>query len=570
MSLMFMSYRRKDTAAIARRVYDVLEKEFGHGSVFMDIDTIAGGEDFQVRLEASLQQCHVLLALIGPRWMEDERLHNPDDFVRLEIERALSRELPVVPLLIDGANMPRVGDLPSSIAPLTQQHALPIESGQSFPGQMDRLVRDLKRLLGTRVSSGEPLLHAEMVRLQSIINDDVADLCFILAPKAGTSFDDFGFRISTAKHGSFFCFTSQRNLIIADRVGNIIRSLPAMGSGLEDGHAFYSIDLQVGKKAIPQHALVHLSLGDLETASLDFMVKPSALPRSDMCYAVTVTAVVSNWFVACGSFSLKNPVRDISLPVFKEFVSASPFAEDFELRVLSRHHAAPAGEDLESHDLDTMLATIQAYAGRSQRIMQVVRLPSSTAQSYRVPVSYHFLIEFNRMIAHYGYGEMGEAKVLVHKAALGHSPRNTFLANLLRKGTSSGAGSGTDGGAPQATRITALFLMESLRHTLVDETSQTPPQQLQALVGWMLSYWTFLDRQDRAQYTEFPLARVVVLCPVDHGTWLWHLEGRRLFSDWESKWTAMESAQLAVSTMGVQTLQRYTAEWRLIPDARPK
>jgi hypothetical protein len=279
-----------------------------------------------------------------------------------------------------------------------------------------------------------------------------------------------------------------------------------------------------------------------------------------MCYAVSVGAAVSNWLVACGNFSLKNPVRDMSLPVFKEFVSASPFAEDFKLRVLSQFHAGPAGEDLESHALDTMLATIQAYAGRSQRIMQVVRLPSSTAQSYRVPVSYHFQIEFNRMIAHHGYGEMGEAKVLVHKAALGHSPR---------QGTSNAA-SGMDAGAPQATQITALFLMESLRHALIDQTSQTPPQQLQALVGWMLSYWTFRDRQDRAQYTEFPLARVVVLCPVDHGTWLWHLEGRRLYSDWEPKWTAMQSAQLAVSTMGVQTLQRYTAEWRLIPEARPK
>ena len=230
-------------------------------------------------------------------------------------------------------------------------------------------------MLGPRVSSGEPLLHAEMVRLQSIINDDVADLCFILAPKAGTSFDDFGFRICRANHGSFFCFTSQGNLIIADRAANIIRSLPAMGSGLEDGRAFYSIDLEVGKKAIPQHSLVHLSLGDLETASLDFTLRPSALPQIDMCYAASVKTIVSNWIVDCGSFFLKKPVRRISLPVFKGFVSASPFAEDFKLRISSQHHAAPAGKDLESHALDAMLATIQAYAGRSQRIMEVVRLP---------------------------------------------------------------------------------------------------------------------------------------------------------------------------------------------------
>jgi hypothetical protein len=564
MSLMFMSYRRKDTAAIAHRVYDELEKEFGRGSVFMDIDTIAGGEDFRTRLEASLQQCHVLLALIGPRWTEDERLHSPDDFVRLEIERALIRELPVVPLLIDGVKMPRVEDLPSSIAPLTHQHALAIESGQGFAGQMDRLVRDLKRLLGTRVSSGEPLLHAEMVRLQSIINDNVADLCFILVPKVGTSFDDFGFRISTAKHGSFFCFTSQGNLIVSDRVGNTIRSLPTVGSGLEDGHAFYSIDLEACKKGIPQHALVHLSLGDFETASLDFMVKPSALPQSDMCYAVSVITVVSNWFVACGSFSLKNPCRDFALPVFKEFVSASPFAEDFELRVLSQHHAAPAGKDFENNALDAMLATIQAYTGRSQRIGQVVRLPSSTAHSYRVPVSYQFPIDFNRMIEHCGYGVTGQAGVLVHKAAPEHSPRNTFSASLLGKGTSGDAGCGMGAGV---TQITTLFLLESLRRTLDAQTSQTPPQQLQELVGWMLSYWAFLDRKDRVRYTGFPLARIVVLCPSDRGTWLWHLEGRRLYLDWEAKWTAMKSARLTISTVGVQTLQRYTAEWNVISEA---
>jgi hypothetical protein len=555
MSLMFMSYRRKDTAAIARRVYDVLEKEFGGGSVFMDIDTIAGGEDFLVRLEAALKQCHVLLVLIGPRWMEDKRLHNPDDFVRLEIERAISRGLPVVPLLIDGANMPRVDDLPPSIAPLTQQHAISIESRQGFSGQMDRLVRDLKRLLGTRVSSGAPLLHAEMVRLQSIINDDIADLCFTLVPKTGTPFDDFGFRISTAKHGSLFCFTSQENLIISDRAGNVIQSHSAMGSSLEDEHAFYSIDLQAGRKAIPQHALVQLRLGDLETASFDFMAKPRALPLSDMCYAVSVTAVVSNWFVNCGSFSLNNPDRGFALPVFKEFVSASPFAENFELRVLSQHHSASAGQDLENHGLDAMLAIIHARAERNQRIMKMVRLPSCPAPFYRVPLSYHFALEVGRLIEHFGYGEMGDAKVLVHK--------------VLSQGTSGNAESLIRSDVPQTTQITALLLTASLRHLLTNQTPHTPPQQLQVLVGWMLSYWTFLDRQGRAQFTELPLASVVVLCPVDHGTWLWLLKGH-LHSDWEPEWTAVQSERLSVSTVGIRTLHRCTEEWRLIPEASPK
>jgi hypothetical protein len=550
MSLMFMSYRRKDTAQIARRVYDVLEKEFGGGSVFIDIDTIAGGEDFLVRLEGALKQCHVLLALIGPRWMEGKRLHNHDDFVRLEIERAISRGLPVVPLLINDANMPSVDELPPSIAPLTQQQAISINSGQGFSGQMDRLVRDLKRLLGTRVSSGKPLLHAEMVRLQSIINDDIADLCFTLVPTTGTPFDDFGFRISTAKHGSFFCFTSQGNLIISDRAGNVIQSYAAIGSSLEKEHSFYSIDLQAGKKAIPQHALVHLRLGDLETASFDFMAKPGALPLSDMCYAVSVTAVVSNWFVNCGSFSLKNPDRGFALPVFKEFVSASPFAETFELRVLSQHHSASAGQDLESNALDKMLAIIQARAERNQNIREMVRLPSSTAPLYRVPVSFRFALDVNGLVEQLGYGEMGDATVLVHK--------------LFSQDISGNEESLIRSDAPQTTQITALLQMTSLRDLLTNQTPKAPPPQLQVLVGWMLSNWTFLDKQGRAQFTELPLTRVVALCPVEHGTWLWLLEGS-LHSNWEPEWVAVQSERLSVSTVGIKTLHSCTEEWILVP-----
>jgi hypothetical protein len=555
MSLMFMSYRRKDTAEIARRVYDVLEKEFGGGSVFIDINTIAGGEDFLERLEAALEQCHVLLALIGPHWMENKRLHNPDDFVRLEIERAIRRGLPVMPLRINNANMPTVDDLPPSIAKLTKQQAIPINSGPDFSGQMDRLVRDLKRLLGTRLPSGEPLLHAEMVRLQSIINDDIADLCFTLVPQTGTPFDDFGFRISTAKHGSFFCFTSEGNLNISDRAGNVIQSYAAMGSSLKKEHSFYSIDLQEGKKAIPQHALVHLRLGDLETASFDFMAKPSALPLSDMCYAVSVSAVVSNWFVDCGSFSLKDPDRGFALPVFKEFVSASPFAETFVLRVLSQHHSASAGQDHESNALDQMLAIIQARVERNQSIMEMVRLPSSTAPLYRVPVSFRFALDVNGLIEKFGYGEMGDAKVLVHK--------------VFSQGTDGNAESLVRSHAPQTTQITALLQMTSLRQVLTNQTPQAPPPQLQVLVGWMLSYWIFLDRRGRAQFTELPLARVVVLCPVEHGTWLWLLEGS-LHSDWEPAWVAVQSDRLSVSTAGLRTLHSCTEQWILIPEISTK
>lgn len=567
----FISYRRKDTNETARRIFVALENEFGEGSVFIDVDVILGGEEFPKRLQASLEQCHVLLALIGPRWMEDNRLDNPDDFVRLEIEQAFSRGLPVLPLLIDGAKMPSAEHLPTSLGQLPSLHALPIEGAQGQPGQVDRLVRDLKRLLGTRLSSGEPLLHAEKLRLQTIINNDVDDLCFILNPGAATPFDDFGFRICTAKHGSFFCFTSGGNLVVADRAGNTMTSYPAMGSSLEDGHAFFSIDLRVGKQAIPQHALVRLRLGDLETATLDFLVKPRATRPGDTPYAVSVMAVVSNWLVACGTFHLKRADEGISLPVFKDFVSASPFADDLELRVVSSHHAAPAGEDLENNALDAMLTTIRGLASRSRLISEAIRPPSSTAPSYRVPVSFHFNIHINRMIEHYGYGNIGEARVLAHKLAPGELPRRPGIkAGRLGGGSFGEAGPQVQPGKSQRTQITALFRMAPLQHMLVDMSLQAPPQPLQALVGWMLSYWTFLDSRDRAQYTEFPLGRVVVLCPADQGTWLWLLEVERLHSGWEPKWTFDQEDKLALAKEGIGALGRCTSVWSLIREDSPE
>ena len=74
--------------------------------------------------------CDVLLALIGEQWLTitDEqgtaRLDDPDDFVRLEIEAALTRDVRVIPILVAGARMPRPDQLPPSLAKLVRRHAL--------------------------------------------------------------------------------------------------------------------------------------------------------------------------------------------------------------------------------------------------------------------------------------------------------------------------------------------------------------------------------------------------------------------------------------------------------------
>jgi len=117
----FISYRREETAYPAGWMYDRLADQYGDGQVFKDVDSIELGDDFVQVINRAVGSCDVLLAVIGGRWLTiaDEhgrrRLDDPHDFVRLEIETALTRNVRVIPILIDGARMPRADELPDGL-----------------------------------------------------------------------------------------------------------------------------------------------------------------------------------------------------------------------------------------------------------------------------------------------------------------------------------------------------------------------------------------------------------------------------------------------------------------------
>ena len=121
MSTVFINYRREITAGEARALYNDLMERLGKDSVFMDVDSIALGRDFRRALLNTLASCDFLLVLIGRNWVDvkDEegrtRLENPADFVRLEIEAALKRDIVVMPVLVQGAHMPSADQLPPSV-----------------------------------------------------------------------------------------------------------------------------------------------------------------------------------------------------------------------------------------------------------------------------------------------------------------------------------------------------------------------------------------------------------------------------------------------------------------------
>ena len=126
----FICYRRDDTSGYAGRLHDALAGRFGAGEVFMDMEAIPPGADFVQQVEAAIAGCLALLPLIGPRWLSAtsesgaRRLDDPEDFVRVEIEAALRREIRLIPVLVQGAKMPRADQLPASLRALATLNAL--------------------------------------------------------------------------------------------------------------------------------------------------------------------------------------------------------------------------------------------------------------------------------------------------------------------------------------------------------------------------------------------------------------------------------------------------------------
>jgi hypothetical protein len=151
MRAIFISYRRGDSEGESGRLFDDLVGRFGERAVFMDVAAIAPGRDFRKAIDESVAACGALLAMIGPTWSSIandrgmRRLDDPADFVRLEIANALKRDIPVIPVLVRGAKMPRIEDLPDDLKELVYRNAVEISHARwkMDVGVLAEALRDL-------------------------------------------------------------------------------------------------------------------------------------------------------------------------------------------------------------------------------------------------------------------------------------------------------------------------------------------------------------------------------------------------------------------------------------------
>ncbi|MEP6609692.1 MAG: CHASE2 domain-containing protein [Burkholderiaceae bacterium] len=144
---LFVSYRRADSAASARALFEALKSRFGARRVFLDTSDIPYGEDFREVIRKEIARSDVVLVVIGTQWLnasndKGPRLQQPDDPVRFEIEAALSPKRRIVPVLIDGAVPPAESALPESIRALSVLDMAPLRN-ETFDIDFNALVNQL-------------------------------------------------------------------------------------------------------------------------------------------------------------------------------------------------------------------------------------------------------------------------------------------------------------------------------------------------------------------------------------------------------------------------------------------
>jgi hypothetical protein len=152
----FICYRRSEAASITDHIDEKLTEIFPRDKIFHDVESIRGGNAFPEDIRRSIAGSDVFLAIIGNEWLEltdaqgQRRLDDDNDWVRQELEIALENKVPVIPVLVEGAAMPKIGRLPRMLRALADLQSVSIRPKPDFPRDMDRLIHQIRLIIQDR------------------------------------------------------------------------------------------------------------------------------------------------------------------------------------------------------------------------------------------------------------------------------------------------------------------------------------------------------------------------------------------------------------------------------------
>ena len=212
----FVSYRRHDTADVTGRIFDHLKVQFGQERLFKDVDSIRPGDDFPAVIEEALGQCKVFLAVIGDDWLDvadkfgRPRIQDPKDYVHIEIAAALRRDIPLIPVLVEGQEMPSSDVLPAALQPLAVKNAATVRPDPDFQRDMERLCDHLAEFAPRRAQ------RLSIPRLPWFLLSSLAIGIVCLAVATGMGWLNSGDKLTPAEREQF-----QRHVALGDAFDHI-------------------------------------------------------------------------------------------------------------------------------------------------------------------------------------------------------------------------------------------------------------------------------------------------------------------------------------------------------------
>ena len=161
----FVSYRRSDSRASAGRLYETLSQRFGGSTIFKDVSNIAVGANFRTVIVDAVNESAAMVVVIGPGWMSDytaggSRQDDVEDYVQVEVEQAIRMGVPLFPVLVDGASMPRYSELPPSIGGIASVNAAELDH-DTWSRDVDKLLSALSALIDEEDSPDNASRHFE-------------------------------------------------------------------------------------------------------------------------------------------------------------------------------------------------------------------------------------------------------------------------------------------------------------------------------------------------------------------------------------------------------------------------
>ena len=156
MAKIIISYRRSDSDVFAGRVHDRLRSQYGNDSAFIDVDNIPFGTDFRIHIQQELANANAVLVIVGPKWLGMARsgrcrIMETTDPVRIEVETALSKGIPTIPILVGKTSMPKPEQLPDSLQNFAFINAAPVDTGRDFHRDLNRVMATVDQILRSRL-----------------------------------------------------------------------------------------------------------------------------------------------------------------------------------------------------------------------------------------------------------------------------------------------------------------------------------------------------------------------------------------------------------------------------------